>query len=163
MAQDSLHLGFVLVTHGTLGEELLRVARYILGERLDRFRAVAVPFMGEMEPAPADKAPFADRRERIRAALTAAVAEVDRGCGVVILTDILGGTSSNVAQEVLLEKHGAVLAGVNLPMVLKAEVELIAGGGGIYDISVDGRLLFSKHQEKRFPEPEEVIGMLKAR
>jgi mannose/fructose-specific phosphotransferase system component IIA len=120
MAQDSLHLGFVLVTHGTLGEELLRVARYILGERLDRFRAVAVPFMGEMEPAPADKAPFADRRERIRAALTAAVAEVDRGCGVVILTDILGGTSSNVAQEVLLEKHGAVLAGVNLPMVLKA-------------------------------------------
>lgn len=40
-------------------------------------------------------------------------------------------------------------------------MELIAGGGGIYDIAVDDRLLFSKHQEKRFPEPEEVLGLLK--
>lgn len=112
--------GFVVVTHGRLGEELLRVARYILGERLDRFRAVEVPFMGEMQPAPAGEHPFADRREKIRIALAAAASEVDQGGGVLILTDILGGTSSNVAQEVLTGRDGAVIAGVNLPMLLKA-------------------------------------------
>ncbi|MEW6500077.1 MAG: hypothetical protein AB1456_01175, partial [Thermodesulfobacteriota bacterium] len=112
--------GFVVVTHGRLGEELLRVARYILGERLDRFRAVEVPFMGEMQPAPAGERPFADRREKIRIALAAAASEVDQGGGVLILTDILGGTSSNVAQEVLTGRDGAVIAGVNLPMLLKA-------------------------------------------
>lgn len=42
-------------------------------------------------------------------------------------------------------------------------MELIAGSGGIYDISVDGMLLFSKQQEKRFPEPEEILGLIKAR
>lgn len=136
MAQDSPLLGFVIVTHGTLGEELLRVARYILDKRLDRFRAVTVPFMGEMQPAPADKAPFADRRERIRAALMATMAEVDQGCGVVILTDIPGGTSSNVAQEVVGEKHGAVLAGVNLPMVLKAaSIEATSAAAAIDELA----------------------------
>lgn len=112
--------GFVVVTHGSLGMELLRVARYILGERLDNFRAVEVPFMGEMQPAPTGEHPFADRREKIRIALAAAASEVDQGGGVLILTDILGGTSSNVAQEVLTGRDGAVIAGVNLPMLLKA-------------------------------------------
>jgi len=42
-------------------------------------------------------------------------------------------------------------------------VELIAGVGGILDIVADGKLVFSKHQEKRFPEPEEVVALLKAR
>lgn len=42
-----------------------------------------------------------------------------------------------------------------------AEVELIPGAGGVYEISVDGTLVFSKHQAGRFPEPDEVIGLLK--
>lgn len=113
-------LGFIIITHGRLGEELLRVARYIVGERLDAFRAVEVPFLGEMRPVPGGDQPFADRREQIRAALAAAVAEVDQGGGTVILTDIIGGTSSNVAQEVLSGKNGAIVSGVNLPMLLKA-------------------------------------------
>ena len=120
MAADPGRIGVVVATHGKLGEELLRVTRYILGKELDTFRAVAIPFMDEMRPAPAGEHPFADRRERLRAALLTAVMAVDRGDGVLILTDLLGGTSSNVAQEVLVGRKGVVVAGVNLPMLLKA-------------------------------------------
>ncbi|MEW6595098.1 MAG: PTS fructose transporter subunit IIA [Thermodesulfobacteriota bacterium] len=120
MNRDPCRIGFVIVTHGALGEELLRVARYILGKGLENFRTVAVPFMGELQPPPAGVAPFADRRERIRTLLAAAMAEVDQGNGVMLLTDLVGGTSSNVAQEMTGGNRGAVVAGVNLPMLLKA-------------------------------------------
>lgn len=121
MADAALaRFGFVIVTHGALGGELLRVARYILGEPLANFRTVEVPFMAEMQPVPTGERPFGDRRERIRTALTAAAAEVDQGSGVLVLTDLLGGTSSNVAQEMIGRNKGAVVAGVNLPMLLKA-------------------------------------------
>ncbi len=46
---------------------------------------------------------------------------------------------------------------------LGAESELIAGGGGIFDVKADGKLIFSKHEAGRFPEPDEVIEQLKAR
>ena len=44
-----------------------------------------------------------------------------------------------------------------------AEVELIAGGGGIYDIVVDGKKIFSKNKAGRFPEPQEIITLIKGR
>lgn len=120
MTETPCRIGFVIVTHGILGEELLRVTRYILGKELENFRAVEVPFMGEMQPAPTGGTPFADRRVRIRTLIAAAMTAVEHGNGVMILTDLIGGTSSNVAQEILAEKNGAVIAGVNLPMLLKA-------------------------------------------
>ena len=42
-----------------------------------------------------------------------------------------------------------------------ADIELVAGGGGIFDISVDSEMVFSKFAEGRFPQPEEVIGLIK--
>ena len=43
------------------------------------------------------------------------------------------------------------------------EVELVRGGGGVFDVSIDGKVLFSKHKQGRFPEPGEVLSMLRAR
>lgn len=43
------------------------------------------------------------------------------------------------------------------------EVELVRGGGGVFDVSVDGKVLFSKHKEGRFPEPGEILSILRAR
>ena len=45
---------------------------------------------------------------------------------------------------------------------LGIEVQLIAGGGGIFDVEIDGELIFSKHKEGRFPEAEEIIGAVGA-
>lgn len=43
------------------------------------------------------------------------------------------------------------------------EVELVRGGGGVFDVSVDGEVLFSKHKQGRFPEPGEILSILRAR
>ena len=42
-------------------------------------------------------------------------------------------------------------------------VELVRGGGGVFDVSLDGKLLFSKHEQGRFPEPGEILSILRAR
>lgn len=112
--------GFVIITHGDLGHELLRVARYIIGEPLVNFAAVKIPFMAEISPAPAGEAPFRERRHRILEELRRAAEQVEQGAGLVILSDLLGGTSFQVARELLRQRPGAVVAGVNLPMLLKA-------------------------------------------
>jgi len=112
--------GFVIITHGDLGRELLRVARYIIGEPLTNFAVVKTPFMGEITPVPAAAAPFRDRRHRILEELHRAAEQVDQGAGLVILSDLFGGTSFQIAQELLRQRPGAVVAGVNLPMLIKA-------------------------------------------
>ena len=43
------------------------------------------------------------------------------------------------------------------------EIELVRGGGGVFDVSVDGKVLFSKHRQGRFPEPGEILYILRAR
>ena len=43
------------------------------------------------------------------------------------------------------------------------EIELVRGGGGVFDVSVDGKVLFSKHKQGRFPEPGEILSILRAR
>ncbi len=112
-----MELGFVLVGHGRLGEELLRVATHIMGDKLGAIRAVEVPFMTE---AVADGVTsFSQRRERVAQAVREAVDAVQTGGGVIVLTDIVGGTAFNVCRQVLATGEGAVVAGVNLPMLLK--------------------------------------------
>lgn len=76
--------------------------------------------MGEITATPAPDKPFAERCERIKRELAAAIQQVDQGKGVLIFTDIIGGTSCNVAREVLNGQQGTIIAGVNLPMLLKA-------------------------------------------
>jgi len=115
-------LGFLIVTHGKMGQELLNVASYIMGQKLDGFQAVEVPFMGEITDSAIleSQTPFQERREWLRRQIADAIDRVDSGAGVVILTDIIGGTSFNVASELLRQGQGVIISGVNLPMLLKA-------------------------------------------
>ncbi|MBI5556616.1 MAG: hypothetical protein HY885_03180 [Deltaproteobacteria bacterium] len=115
-------LGFIIVTHGDIGTALLGAAEYILGRKLTNFMAVKVPFMSELRQVIADDCPlpFARRRQLLAEQIRQAKEQVDRGNGVVVLADLVGGTSFTVAGEILEPAEGLIIAGVNLPMLLKA-------------------------------------------
>jgi len=116
------HIGFLLITHGEIGSSLLAVTRYILGRELPHFAAVKVPFMAELPELAqgGTPAPFAQRRQLLADRILAAKILVDQGRGIIVLTDIVGGTAFNTARELLPDGEDAIIAGVNLPMVLKA-------------------------------------------
>lgn len=97
-------IGVVVVAHGHLAEELLATAEMIVGP-MPRSRAVGV--------LPRDG------MEQIVAAIKSAIREVDEGHGVLVLTDMFGGTPCNVGITFLEEGKVEVLSGVNLPMLLK--------------------------------------------
>lgn len=97
-------LGIVLVTHGNLASEFLATAEHVVGPQ-ERARAICI-------------APDADM-EKMRAAILKAVKDVDSGSGVVLLTDMFGGTPSNLAISVMEAGKVEVVAGVNLPMLIK--------------------------------------------
>lgn len=114
-------LGFVIIAHGRLGHELLVVARHILGEQLGDVPLVQVPFAGAetMREFAGSPHPYRDRQERAGRELAAALAAVGQGAGVIVLTDIYGGSSFQIAREVLAAGSGAIISGMNLPMLLK--------------------------------------------
>jgi len=101
-------IGVVVVSHGRLADEFVAAAEHVLGPQ-EQMRAVAI-------------GPYDNMEER-RADIIDAVKSVDRGDGVVILTDMFGGTPSNLAISVINQVKIEVIAGVNLPMLIKlAEV-----------------------------------------
>ncbi len=97
-------IGIVLVTHGDLAREFVTALEHIVGPQ-EAIRAVAI--------GPEDDV------ERRRAEILEAIAAVDRGRGVVVLTDMFGGTPSNLALTALDRPGVEVIAGVNLPMLVK--------------------------------------------
>jgi mannose PTS system EIIA component len=97
-------IGLVLVTHGRLADEFRSALEHVVGPQ----EAIAT-----ISIAPEDDV------ESRRGDILKAVAEVDRGQGVVILTDMFGGTPSNLAISVMDQSNVEVLAGVNLPMLVK--------------------------------------------
>jgi mannose PTS system EIIA component len=97
-------IGLVVVTHGRLAEEFLSAAEHVVGPQ-EMVRAVSIGPDDDMEK----------RRQDI---LDAAKA-VDSGEGVIILTDMFGGTPSNLAIAVMEKANAEVVAGVNLPMLIK--------------------------------------------
>jgi PTS system mannose-specific IIA component len=99
-----MKIGVVIVTHYRLGDEFLQALRLIVPEAPE-FYAVAIEPTQSVE----------EMRSRIAAALEAA----DRGEGVLILTDMFGGTPSNISLSFLEEHHVEVVTGVNLPMLIK--------------------------------------------
>lgn len=101
-------IGVVVVSHGRLANEFVAAAEHVLGPQ-PQMRAVAI-------------GPNDDMEER-RADIIETVRAVDSGDGVVILTDMFGGTPSNLAISVINQAPVEVIAGVNLPMLIKlAEV-----------------------------------------
>ena len=97
-------IGLVLVTHGRLAEEFRHALEHIVGPQ-DGIESIAI--------GPDD------RMENRRADIAAAVARVDTGAGVIILTDMFGGTPSNLAISLLEIGKVEVVAGLNLPMLVK--------------------------------------------
>ena len=98
-------IGVVIVTHCRLAEELIAAAKLVVGEELKQFQPVS---MGPSEGT-----------EEIREKIIGAIRKVDEGQGVLILTDMYGGTPSNISLSFLEEKKIEVITGVNLPMLLK--------------------------------------------
>jgi PTS system mannose-specific IIA component len=96
-------VGVVLATHGRLAEEILRAAEQICGP-FENCRAITLSATSAIEDA--------------REALAGAIEEVEQGQGVLVLTDMFGGTPSNLALT-FLDDHVEVVTGVNLPMLLK--------------------------------------------
>jgi PTS system mannose-specific IIA component len=97
-------IGVVVVTHGQLAAELLNAAEMIVGD-LPRFAAVSIGWHEDTQ----------DAREEIRQA----IARVHQDDGVLILTDMFGGTPANLAMTFLAEQNVEVITGVNLPMLIK--------------------------------------------
>ncbi|HEY5226065.1 MAG TPA: PTS sugar transporter subunit IIA, partial [Methylovirgula sp.] len=97
-------IGMVLVTHGHLATEFRAALEHVVGQQ----KQIATISIG----------PEDDMEQRRRDILDA-VKDVDAGDGVVVLTDMFGGTPSNLAISVMNGGHIEVVAGINLPMLIK--------------------------------------------
>ena len=112
-------IGVVVATHGKLAEEMIRTAEGVVG-KLDQVVPVSV-----VAAAP-----------DMRGDLKAAIQRVDQGEGVLLLTDLLGGSPTNLCVSFLLERKVEVVTGVNLPMLLKLS-GMRASGKAIFQIAHD--------------------------
>ena len=97
-------IGMILVAHGHLAEEMKAVLEHIVGKQ-DAVETVGIFSDDDME--------------KRRAEIQEKIKQVDAGDGVIILTDMFGGTPSNLAISVMEQANIEVIAGVNLPMLIK--------------------------------------------
>ena len=99
-------IGLVLVTHGRLASEFVTAMEHVVGPQ-ERIEAICIGPDDDME----------GRRNDI----SDAIAKADDGSGVIILTDLFGGTPSNLAISLMKSDKIEVIAGVNLPMLIRLE------------------------------------------
>ncbi|MDQ8755023.1 PTS sugar transporter subunit IIA [Sphingosinicella sp. LHD-64] len=99
-------IGLVLVTHGRLASEFIVAMEHVVGPQ-ERIEGICIGPDDDMET----------RREDI----AQAIARVDDGNGVIILTDLFGGTPSNLAISLMKTDKIEVIAGINLPMLIRLE------------------------------------------
>jgi mannose PTS system EIIA component len=99
-------IGLVLVTHGRLATEFVVAMEHVVGPQ----RAIAPICIG----------PDDDMESR-RSDIANAISEVDSGRGVIVLTDLFGGTPSNLAISLMKPGTVEVIAGINLPMLIRLE------------------------------------------
>jgi len=97
-------IGMVLVTHGRLAEEFIAALEHVVGVQVN-ISAICI-------------GPDDDMEQR-RAHILECVAKAEEGNGVILLTDMFGGTPSNLAISIMDKANVEVLAGVNLPMLIK--------------------------------------------
>jgi PTS system mannose-specific IIA component len=97
-------IGLILVTHGRLAEEFVAAMQHVVG----RQDAVATVCIGPN-----------DDMEARRLEIAAAIAQVDAGQGAIVLTDLFGGTPSNLAISLMKAGKVEVIAGINLPMLIR--------------------------------------------
>jgi PTS system mannose-specific IIA component len=97
-------IGLVLVTHGRLAEEMIAALEHVVGPQRN-IRAVCIGPDDDMEQRRVD--------------ILDSVTKADNGSGVILLTDMFGGTPSNLAISIMDKANVEVIAGVNLPMLIK--------------------------------------------
>jgi PTS system mannose-specific IIA component len=97
-------IGIVLVTHGNLAREFLAAMEHVVGKQ-EQARAISIGPDDDMEQRRGD--------------ILAAAVDVDSGEGAILLTDMFGGTPSNLAISIMDRAKVEILAGVNLPMLIK--------------------------------------------
>ncbi len=140
MENDTGHVGIIIVAHGDYGSAMLRTAEFILGPLTD-CSSISVDVAFDV----------GDTVKR----LEDAASRLDTGNGVIILTDMFGGTPTNLSLALLSHHTVEVVTGVNLPMVLKVftsrtknleELAALAGEAGKSGIVVAGKMLTGKKE-----------------
>jgi PTS system mannose-specific IIA component len=114
-------IGSLIVTHGRLAIELLNAAEAIVGD-VENVAAVSIGWHDDVDTA--------------RTMIEKAIRRVDRGSGVLILTDLFGGTPTNIASTFLDDGAIEIVTGVNLPMLIKltqltAETDLVSAARSV--------------------------------
>jgi PTS system mannose-specific IIA component len=109
-------IGLVLVTHGLLAKEFIAATEHVVGPQ-ENTKAICIGPDDDME----------ERRQEI----LDAVGEVNTGAGVILLTDMFGGTPSNLAISIMDKAKVEVIAGINLPMLIK--LASVRSNGDLHD------------------------------
>jgi PTS system mannose-specific IIA component len=99
-------IGILVVTHADLGASLINTVKFILGQDPDHLSSVSINIQ--------------DNPDSLRKKINTGINKVKTDKGVLILTDMFGGTPSNLSYSFLEEDHIDVISGVNLPILLKA-------------------------------------------
>ena len=99
-------IGIVVVTHCQLGEALIGAAEFIIGSRPESLESVSID--------------LSQNADKLRTKIAQGIKKVEGQEGVLILTDMFGGTPSNLSYSFLEEGHIEVLSGVNLPILIQA-------------------------------------------
>lgn len=144
MAETHFPIGIIIVAHGSFGSTVLKAAESIMGPQ-DDCVSISVDVAHEVDDAV--------RR------LTDAAERLDHGSGVIVLTDMFGGTPTNLALSLLGKYEAEVITGVNLPMLLKvietrqtltlAELATQADEAGKAGIVVTGKMLRTKGKSEK--------------
>ncbi len=101
---ENTKIGGVIISHGKLASELVAAAQMIVGE-VNHIMAVSIDWNVDVDSAQTE--------------VEKAIAKVSQGRGVVLLTDMFGGSPTNISSMFLLDKKVEIVTGVNLPMVIK--------------------------------------------
>ena len=99
-------IGIVIVTHSELGDALIGAAEFITGSRPESIESISID--------------LSENAEKLRGKIDRGIKKVMGDEGVIILTDMFGGTPSNLSYSFLEEGHIEVLSGVNLPVLIQA-------------------------------------------
>jgi PTS system mannose-specific IIA component len=134
-------VGILLLTHAPLGQAFIEAASHVFRSRPERLESVDV---------------LADQdTSEVKKLATAAIKRLDDGTGVLVITDVMGGTPSNCTLPLSQPGHIEIIAGISLPMLLRAltyrndtidvvvEMALAGGQGGA--VRVDNRVRLSPH------------------
>jgi len=99
-------IGIVIVTHSQLGDALIEAAEFIIGNRPEAMESVSID--------------LSQNADKLRTKIAQGINKVEENEGILILTDMFGGTPSNLSYSFLEEGHIEVLSGVNLPILIQA-------------------------------------------